>query len=258
MKKLCTCVIAMLCLLSLAGCSKDDNSQKDKDNTLVIGIDDTFAPMGFKNDSGEIVGFDVEVAKEVAKKIGKEVTFQNIDWDLKETELETGNIDLIWNGYSVTDERKEKVLFSDAYMENRQIIITLKDKGINSKADLAGKVVSVQKNSSAYDAVTSDEAFTKALKDGQPVQFDTNNDCFMDLEAGRSDAIVVDETLARYYMKQQANDVYKVLEENFGTEEYAVGMRKADTELCKSINDAMQEMKNDGSFDKIKATWFAE
>lgn len=257
MKKLCTCVIAMLCLCSLAGCSKGNTSTAE-DKTLVIGIDDTFAPMGFKNDKGEIVGFDIEVAKEVAKKIGKEVTFQNIDWDLKETELETGNIDFIWNGYSVTEERKEKVLFSDSYMENRQIIITLNDKEINTKADLAGKVVSVQKNSSAYDAVTNDKEFTKALKNSQPIQFDTNNDCFMDLEAGRSDAIVVDETLARYYMKQQANDIYKVLEDNFGTEEYAVGMRKADSELCKSINQAMQEMKDDGSFDKIKATWFAE
>lgn len=254
MKKLCTCVIAMLCILGVTGCS----SQPKEKDALVIGIDDTFAPMGFKNDAGEIVGFDVEVAKEVSKKIGKEVTFQNIDWDLKETELETGNIDLIWNGYSVTDERKEKVLFSEPYMKNRQLIITLKDKEINTKADLAGKVVSVQKNSSAYDAVTTDTAFTSSLKDGQPVQYDTNNDCFMDLEAGRSDAIVVDETLARYYMKQQANNIYKVLEEDFGTEDYAIGMRKSDTELCESINKAMQELKADGTFDKIKNTWFEE
>lgn len=257
MKKLCTCVIAMLCLLGMSGCSST-TKKEDSNEKLVIGIDDTFAPMGFKNDAGEIVGFDIELAQAVAMKIGKEVTFQNIDWDLKETELEAGNIDLIWNGYSITDERKEKVLFSDAYMENKQLIITRKDTSINTKADLKDKVVSVQKNSSAYEAVMADTTFTAALKDGQPIQFDTNNDCFMDLEAGRSDAIVVDETLARYYMKQQNNDIYKVLDENFGTEDYAVGMRKTDSDLCKLINTAMQELKEDGTFDTIKNKWFEE
>ena len=117
--------------------------------------------------------------------------------------------------------------------------------------------MSVQKNSSAYDAVMKDKDFVAGLKDGKPTQFDTNNDCFMDLESGRSDAIVVDETLARYYMKQQDNGVnYVVLDENFGTEEYAIGMRKDDTELCKHINKAMQELKDDGTFDNIKDTWF--
>ncbi len=256
MKKLCTCVIAMLCLCCITGCGKSKTAENGKE-TLIIGIDDTFAPMGFKNDNGEIVGFDVEVAKEVAKKLDKEVVFQNIDWDLKESELADGNIDLIWNGYSVTEERKEKVLFSDPYMQNRQLIITRKDSTIEKKSDLKDKVVSVQKSSSAYKAIMED-SFFQSLTDWKPVQFDTNNDCFMDLEAGRSDAIVVDETLARYYMKQQSNDIYKVLEDNLGTEDYAVGMRKSDTELCDSINKALQELKEDGTFDTIKNKWFEE
>lgn len=257
MKKVVLSLLALVCATGLAGCgSKDkatDTMEKDK---LVVGIDDTFAPMGFKQD-GKLVGFDVEVAQKVAEKLGKEIEFQNIDWDLKETELESGNIDLIWNGYSVTDERKEKVLFSDAYMQNRQLIITTDKTGIKTKADIAGKTVDVQKNSSAFDAVSKDEAFVKSLDGGKPTQLDTNNDCFMDLESGRADAIVVDETLARYYMKQQTNGVnYVVLEEDFGTEDYAVGMRKTDTKLCESINKAMSELKADGTFDTIKATWF--
>lgn len=256
MKKLMLTICALACAFTLTACgSKDTASGADKDK-LVIGIDDTFAPMGFKKD-GKLVGFDVEMAQEVGKKINKEVEFQNIDWDLKETELESGNIDLIWNGYSVTDERKEKVLFSDPYMDNRQLIITTDKTGIKTKADIKGKTLSVQKNSSAYDAVMKDEAFVADLDGGKPTQFDTNNDCFMDLESGRSDAIVVDETLARYYMKQQDNGVkYVVLDENFGSEEYAVGMRKDDTELCKSINTALKELKEDGTYDKIKAEWF--
>lgn len=255
MKRIALTMLALLCTLTLTACGSDAAKGDDKE-VLTIGIDDTFAPMGFKKD-GKLVGFDVELAEAVSKKIGKKVEFQNIDWDLKETELESGNIDLIWNGYSITEERKKQVLFSDPYMENRQIIITTDKTGIKTKADIKDKTLSVQKNSSAYDAVMKDKDFVAGLKDGKPTQFDTNNDCFMDLESGRSDAIVVDETLARYYMKQQDNGVnYVVLDENFGKEEYAIGMRKDDTELCKHINKAMQELKDDGTFDNIRDTWF--
>lgn len=257
MKKLILTTFALLCAITLTGCGNGKDAEDGTDKkVLKIGIDDTFAPMGFKKD-GKLVGFDVELARAVGKKIDKEVEFQNIDWDLKETELESGNIDLIWNGYSITAQRKEQVLFSDPYMNNRQLIITTDKTGIKTKADIKDKTLSVQKNSSAYDAVMKDDAFVKTLKGGKPTQFDTNNDCFMDLESGRSDAIVVDETLARYYMKQQDNGVtYKVLDEDFGKEEYAVGMRKSDEELAKQINAALKELKEDGTFDKIKAEWF--
>lgn len=243
----------MLCCLLLSGCT----SNKKDDNTLIIGMDDTFAPMGFKNDEGEIVGFDVELAKEVGKIIGKTFTFQNIDWDLKETELQNRNIDLLWNGYSITEKRKENVLFSDPYLENKQIIITLKDSGITCKEDLVNKTVSVQKNSSAYEAASKDTQFISQLKNKELVQLETNNDCFMDLEAKRSDAIIVDETLARYYMKQQNKDIYLVLEDNFGVEEYGIGMRKDETELANQINDALKQLKNNGKFDEIKSKWFS-
>lgn len=255
------CLVAVLCL---GGCSKPTNEENvpkepnsDK-KVLIVGFDDTFAPMGFKNSDGEIVGFDVEMAEEIGKIIGVEMQFQNVDWDLKETEMNAGNIDLIWNGYSITQERKEMVLFSDPYLNNRQIIIVLKDSGYKTKADLTGKSLSVQKNSSALDAVNADVAFSEALKDGKPTQFETNNDCFMDLEAGRSDAIVVDEVLARYYMKQKGTDIYEVLEEDFGEEEYAIGMRKSDTELCEKINAALKELKENKTYDTIKNKWFSE
>lgn len=248
---LCVSLVSLM----LFGCG---NANQKSENAFVVGLDDTFAPMGFKDDSGEIVGFDVELAKEVAARIDMDVTFQNIDWDLKESELNNGSIDCIWNGYSITEPRKQQVLFSDAYLDNKQIIITLKDSDIKTKADLNGKVVAVQKNSSAYEAVSQDEAFVESLDGGKLVQFDTNNDCFMDLEAGRCDAIVVDETLARYYMKQQANDIYKVLDEDFGKEEYAIGFRKDDQDFRNQVNDALNEMKQDGTFDEIKDRWFED
>ena len=171
MKRIALTMLALLCTLTLTACGSDAAKGDDKE-VLTIGIDDTFAPMGFKKD-GKLVGFDVELAEAVSKKIGKKVEFQNIDWDLKETELESGNIDLIWNGYSITEERKKQVLFSDPYMENRQIIITTDKTGIKTKADIKDKTLSVQKNSSAYDAVMKDKDFVAGLKDGKPTQFDT-------------------------------------------------------------------------------------
>lgn len=257
MKKKSMLVMGIMSFMLMA-CGMNEGNQTSDEKTFVMGLDDTFAPMGFKDDNGNIVGFDVELAKEVAKRNNYEVIFQNIDWDFKETELNNGTIDCIWNGYSVTEDRKKEVQFSKSYMENRQIVIVLKDSGIKTLTDLKDKVLSVQKNSSAYEAVCKDTAFVETLANKEVIMFDTNNDCFMDLEAGRSDAIVVDETLARYYMKQQDNDIYYVLEENFGTEEYAVGFRKEDNELREMVDTTLEEMKQDGTFDQIKANWFEE
>ena len=127
-----------------------------------------------------------------------------------------------------------------------------------SKADLAGKTLSVQKESSALEAVLKEEALAASLKDGKPVEFDTNIDCFMDLEAGRSDAIVCDEVLARYVMKQRGAEKYRVLEDNFGEEEYGIGVRKSDTELLNQLNTALEECMKDGSYNELYKKWFAE
>jgi polar amino acid transport system substrate-binding protein len=222
---------------------------------IVVGLDDTFVPMGFRNDKGEIVGFDVDLAKEIFSRIGITPKFQAIDWSLKETELNNGNIDVIFNGYTITDARKEKVNFSDPYLDNRQIIITLATSDINTKADLAGKVVSVQKESSAYDAVTSDGDIVANLKDGQLITFDSNLELFLDLEAGRSDAIVLDEVLAKYVLLTKNADEYRILEDNFGNESYGIGFRKADTTLRDKVNEALKAIIADGTFDEIKKVY---
>ena len=221
MKKL---IVILLGLAILSGCGqkKTDSFETMKEKgEIVVGLDDTFVPMGFRNNKGEIVGFDVDLAKEIFSRIGITPKFQAIDWSLKETELNNGNIDVIFNGYTITDARKEKVNFSDPYLDNRQIIITLATSDINTKADLAGKVVSVQKESSAYDAVTSDGDIVANLKEGQLITFDSNLELFLDLEAGRSDAIVLDEVLAKYVLLTKNADEYRILEDNFGNESYA-------------------------------------
>ncbi|CAC9922280.1 putative lysine-arginine-ornithine-binding periplasmic protein [Aedoeadaptatus nemausensis] len=234
-----------------------DAGEIDKSKTYIVGMDDTFAPMGFRDEKGDLVGFDVDLAQKVAEKIGIQVECQAIDWTMKESELESGNIDMIWNGYSITPEREKKVLLSEPYMDNRQIIITMKDSPVNSKADLADKRVTVQGESSALEAVMKDEAFVSALAE-PPVEYATNTECFKDIEAKRCDAIVVDEVLARYYMKQNGEENYKVLEDNFGEEQFAVGMRKDDTALMDALNQAMKELREDGTYDEIYQKYFAD
>ena len=251
MKKL---LLALLIVGLLAGCSTKQEGSKSTD--LVIGMDDTFAPMGFRDEKNELAGFDVDLAKAIGEKLGVEIIFQPIDWSMKESELNAGNIDCIWNGYSITDKRKEMVNFTEPYLKNKQVIITLVESDIKSKADLSDKVVSVQKESSALEAVTNESSVKDSLK--ELITFDTNIDCFMDLEAKRSDAIVCDEVLARYVIKQRGAEKYIILEENFGEEEYGIGLRKDDKELLDNINKALQECKDDGTYDEIVNRWFAE
>lgn len=251
MKKL---LLALLIVGLLAGCSTKQEGSKSTD--LVIGMDDTFAPMGFRDEKNELAGFDVDLAKAIGEKLGVEIIFQPIDWSMKESELNAGNIDCIWNGYSITDKRKEMVNFTEPYLKNKQVIITLVESDIKSKADLSDKVVSVQKESSALEAVTNESSVKDSLK--ELITFDTNIDCFMDLEAKRSDAIVCDEVLARYVIKQRGAEKYIILEENFGEEEYGIGLRKDDKELLDNINKALQECKDDGTYDEVVNRWFAE
>lgn len=253
-----------LCVLVLAGCSTNSKEEDSYDSILdkgkiIMGLDDTFAPMGFKDSSGEIVGFDIDLSKEIGKRMGVTFEYQTIDWALKETELKAGNIDVIWNGYTITEERKEKVLFSNPYLDNSQLIIVLNDSPIKSKTDLKGKTVAAQQSSSAVDAVMADESNSiKTFNKGEIVQYPSNNDVFNDLASGRSDAIVVDETLGRYYMQQNKDIDYRVLEDNYGKEEYAIGLRKTDSELKKAIDENLAAIKKDGTYDKIYGKWFAE
>jgi polar amino acid transport system substrate-binding protein len=177
---------------------------------------------------------------------------------MKETELNTGNIDVIWNGYTITDERKEKVAFTKPYLENRQVIITLANSSIKNKKDLGDKAVAAQNGSSSVDAINKEPEIVSSFKNGEIILLDTNNDAFMDLESGRVDAVVADEILARYYMNQRGVEKYAVLAEDFGKEEYGIGIRKSDAQLLVSIEKALDDMRNDGAAADISVKWFGE
>lgn len=263
MKKL---IMLATSTLLLAACGQEieiETTESIVDGALkesyIIGLDETFAPMNFRDVEGDIVGFDVDIATEIGKLNGLRFEFQPIDWVMKETELNAGNIDLIWNGYTITEERKEKVAFSDAYLENSQIIVTLNDSDIQSKEDLAGQVVATQQASATLDAMEADETgIVEKFDGGEPILYPTFTDVFNDLESGRSDAIVVDEVLGRYIMKQKGSEKFNVLTDNFGDEEYGVGIRKEDTALQEAINEGLVEIKENGTYDTIYQKWFAK
>ncbi|WKY48368.1 amino acid ABC transporter substrate-binding protein [Eubacteriaceae bacterium ES3] len=253
----------LLLLLSLAvllaGCSSSDSTEAEAtgdndDQTFVVGLDDSFPPMGFRDENNEIVGFDVDLAKEVGERLGMEVVLQPINWDTKELELDSGNIDVIWNGLTITEERKEVMDFTKPYLENDQVIVVKNGSDIATKADLAGKNIGVQKGSSAYDAFTSDEISTEVA---DLTEYPENVSALADLGIGRIDAVIVDSIVARYYITSE-NAEFTILEESLAPEEYGVAVKKGNTELLDQIQEALDAMNEDGTAAEISTNWFGE
>ncbi|MEH7439257.1 amino acid ABC transporter substrate-binding protein [Neobacillus drentensis] len=254
MKRLATIVLVIAAMFSIVtGCSS--KSAEGKENkTLVIGIDDKFAPMGFRDENNKIVGFDIDLAKAAADKMGKKVKFQPIDWSTKEAELSSGRIDLIWNGYTITDERKKKVLFTKPYLKNAQVVVTRADSNLSKLDDLKGKVVGLQSLSSAADAL--DAAPIKS-KIKTVTEFADNVQALTDLKSGRLDAVVIDEIVINYYMTKE-QEAFKVLDESLAPEEYGIGVKKGNEELLKNLQKALNDMNEDGTAAQISKKWFGE
>lgn len=260
MKKMSTLFLTVTVVLGLVAMPATSAFAQEisTDEALTIGFDNTFAPFGFTTAEGENVGFDLDLAEEVFGRMEVEYEFQPIDWAMKETELNSGQIDAIWNGYSVTPERQEVVLFSSPYVQNRQVIIVKAESEVETKADLAGKIIATQEQSASLEAIMKEEEFASSIDGGMPVTYPTFVEVFADLDNGRVDAIVVDELLALYFLDQRGDaDQYRILEDNFGTEDYAVGFRQADEAFVNEFNEVLAEVIADGTFDEIQAEWFA-
>lgn len=263
MKKVKFLVISVVALsLILSGCENKDKavdawSKIEERGSIIVGLDDTFVPMGFRDNGGNLTGFDVELAREAALRMDIKIEFQPIDWNLKEQELNSGNIDLIWNGYSISEERLKKVSFTKPYLDNRQVIVTLNGSDIETKEDLKNRIVATQNSSSSLEALEKSDAI-EDFKNAEAILFDTYNEAFMDLEAGRVEAVVADQVLARYYMAERGEEKYKVLEDDFGDEEYGVGLRLGDKVLLEKLNKVLDEMKEDETAKAISEKWFGE
>ncbi|MFC4800075.1 amino acid ABC transporter substrate-binding protein [Neobacillus sp. GCM10023253] len=256
MKRIATMILAIATVFAIVtGCSSNSAEKTDKgDDTLVIGIDDKFAPMGFRDEKNEIVGFDIDYAKAAAEKMGQKVKFQPIDWKTKESELSSGRIDLIWNGYTITDERKKKVLFTKPYLKNAQVVVTKADSKISKLADLEGKVVGLQSLSSASDALDANPIKDKIKT---VTEFKDNVLALNDLKSGRLDAVVIDEVVIKYYMSKE-KESFKILDESLAPEEYGVGVKKGNDKLLEKLQKALDAMNEDGTAAKISEKWFGE
>ena len=222
--------------------------------TFTVGFDQDFPPMGFVGEDGEYTGFDLELAQETAKRLGLTYVAQPIAWDAKNMELESGNIDCIWNGFTMTG-REDEYTWSEPYMENSQVVVVMEDSGIETLEDLAGKIVEVQAASSAEAALKEMPDLTSTFGTLQTTP--DYNTAFMDLEMGSVDAIAMDVIVAGYQMQEREGS-FKILEESLASEEYAIGFKKGNTELCEKVQQTLEEMAADGTMAEISEKWFGE
>ena len=277
-KRLLSAVMASAMVLSLAACggaktettAAETTAEKKEETTtagttaaetaeaaggtLIVGFDQDFPPMGFVGDNGEYTGFDLDLAKEVASRLGLEYKAQPVAWDSKDMELESGNIDCIWNGFTITG-REDDYTWTTPYMANKQVFVVANDSDIKSQADLAGKVVEVQADSSAEAALKENQDLANTF--GQLLTTPDYNTAFMDLEQGAVDAVAMDVIVAGYQIKQRNAD-YKILDDSLSEEEYGVGFKKGNTELRDKVQGALEEMAADGTLAKIADEWFGE
>lgn len=229
-------------------------SESSAAGTFTVGFDQDFPPMGFVGDDGEYTGFDLELAQEVASRLGLEYVPQPIAWDAKDMELEAGTIDCIWNGFTMNG-REDAYTWSDPYMDNSQVFVVAADSGISTLADLAGKVVEVQTDSSAEAALKDNQELSSSFGTLQTVA--DYNTAFMDLEMGAVDAIAMDVIVAGYQIEQRADgDNYVILDETLAAEEYGIGFKKGNEELRDKVQAALEEMAADGTMAEISDKWF--
>ena len=264
MKKFFASMAAVVFAVALSACNekKAENDAPVADESLnkvkaagefVLGLDDSFPPMGFRDKDNNIVGFDIDLATEVCARLGVKLKTQPISWDAKEQELNTGKIDCIWNGMSVDSARAAAMNLSDPYLKNR-MIFTVKDKSLAKLEALKGKKIAVQNGSTAQKLLDASDA-GKAAKEIVP--FDDNQTALMDLDKGGVDAVFLDEIVAKYWIVTNNKD-YAVLEEGLSDEVYAIGFRKKNQALRDAVNSTLAAMKADGKFDEISAKWFGK
>ena len=263
MKKIVCAVLASAALFALVGCKKADKTASSSNavealkarGTFVLGLDDSFPPLGYRDDNNEIVGYDIDLAKEVAKRLGVAFKAQPIDWDAKEMELETGKIDCIWNGFTITEDRINALSFTKAYLNNDQVLVVRADSGIKSLADMKGKTVGIQSGSSAQEAVDDNPTFSSTI--GSMVMFKDNITALNDLDIGGVDGVVMDSVVANYSIAQTKKP-FVVVNESLANEGYGIGFRKSEPELRDEVWAILNAMQADGTVAAIGQKWFGK
>ena len=236
--------------------AEDNSLQKVKDaGKLVLGLDDTFAPMGFRDEYGEVVGFDIDLAREVANRLGVALEIKPIEWSSSILSLNKGDVDVLWNGVTINEARKQQINFSKPYLNNKLVIVkSIDDNTINSKDDLTGKVLGVQVGSND-EALTADPA-SKNAKEIR--RYDVNVNAFLDLQAKRIDAVIIDEVAAQYYISEKKAPFVVVDNTPLTEELYGIGFRKSDVQLLAEVDKILDDMRADGKAAEISQKWFAK
>lgn len=259
MKKILLSVAAIFCAaLVFAGGAKDtgeDNSlvKVKEAGVFVMGLDDSFPPMGFRDENNEIVGYDVDLAREVSIRMGVELKTQPIDWNAKEQELNTSKIDCIWNGFTITPERAKMLTFTKPYLKNAQVLVVREDSSYKTLKDLSGKNVGLQAGSSAANALEDATDFHASLKN--VVEFKDNLMALMDLEVRGVDAVVMDLLVANDNINRSGKPC-RILAESLSSEDYGIGFRKKDVALMSEVQRVLEEMAADGTIAKLGKKWF--
>lgn len=255
--KLSLYLLAVLMLFSSSTLwAADQSLEKIQDKgCFVLGLDDSFPPMGFRDATGAVVGFDIDLAKEVAKRLGVKLKIQPVEWSGVIFSLNRGDIDLIWNGMTIKPERAKRIDFSKPYLANTQAVAVLADSAIQHNADLVGKQVGVQLGSPSEDAIKAQFAIAKSI--GEIRKYGKYPEALLDLSAHRIDAVVGDEILLRYYLSKREGQ-YRILQDNFGSEQYGVGFRKDDDAFRAAVDAALDAMRKDGTAAAISKKWFGD
>lgn len=261
----CASMVAMM-LFSSCGSSNSDNSKAESKNSattdtsfdkvkeagkLVLGLDATFKPMGYTDENNNIVGFDIDLATEVCKRLDIKLETKGVVWETKEIDLNAGTIDCIWNGLSISDSRKKVMLMSDPYMENEMVFAVNEDSDIKSLSDLAGKKVTVQNGSTAQEILEGNEI----SKDITITPLETNVEALSNLEMNMCDAVFLDSVVAKYEINT-SKKAFRILDEGLEPEKYGIGFRLGDQQLCDKIYGTLKEMKADGTVENIATKWF--
>ncbi|MCI7552213.1 MAG: amino acid ABC transporter substrate-binding protein [Actinomycetaceae bacterium] len=253
LKKIGAALAGAAMVLSLASCSGDADGTsagpKAQGDKFTVGFDANFPPYGYK-DGDDYVGFDLDLAAEVAQRQGWELVKQPIDWDSKDMELNSGTVDALWNGFTING-REDDYTWSAPYVDNSIVFVTAADAGIDTQADLAGKVVLVQADSSGLAALEADESKELVDSFAELTQVPDYNNAFMTLESGAADAIAVDVGVARYQLEQRGEGKFTIMEPPFHTEQYGIGFKKGNEALRDQVEESLAAMKEDGTFMKL-------
>lgn len=246
--------LLLLMLFALSGCGQ--NAADVSGKTFIVGIDEEFAPMTFRNEKKELVGFDIDLARAVAKRMGVTFEFKPINWDNKETEINSGNVDMIWSGFDITDEREKQLLFSKPYMDTRQILLVRRGDGdnIHSEKALAGKIVGTQAGTSSEAYVNGNDALKKSF--AQFKTYTNFKDGFELLNNGEIDALICDEVAGRYEMSKYPPSLRAVEVTVGAITSFSIGFRKDDVELRDKVQSAFDAVVADGTAKEISEKWF--